>query len=359
MTRFADWNPWAARLVLAAVAVLVMLAAVPRQQHVDYFGRPPEWRDWMLDRNIANRIMQGEDYYAAAAAEHRLHLYPTTPPQVFREPTLDWMLAALRSDTARRLAIFALSLATLFALYDALARTRLDRRLRYLALVPIAGAIFMAWTPPSAYVHEIWAGLLIALSLACYRPGVWWLAVLFGVAACLIRELSLPYLGAMAAFALAERRWRELTGWIAAIAVFAVLFVLHLAVAGRLYLPGDLTFTSAGWIHFGGWPFVVDTAKFNLFLLRAPNVVIALWALLGVVGLAAARDPWFSRAALVVGGYMIAFLFVGLPANTYWGLLTAPLLPIGLVLAPAALRDLAVRSLPQLPRSPVAAREGE
>jgi hypothetical protein len=51
---------------------------------------------------------------------------------------------------------------------------------------------------------------------------------------------------------------------------------------------------------------------------------------------------------LIVGGYMIAFLFIGRPDNNYWGYLYSPLLPLGWMLAPAALYDLAARAAPGL-----------
>jgi hypothetical protein len=59
-----------------------------------------------------------------------------------------------------------------------------------------------------------------------------------------------------------------------------------------------------------------------------------------VIGLAGAEDARARRAAVIVAGYLAGFLVVGRPDNYYWGLLYAPLLPVGFLLAPAALRDL-------------------
>ena len=139
------------------------------------------------------------------------------------------------------------------------------------------------------------------------------------------------------------------------------LFAWHLAVARTLHEPGDLT--RAGWIYFGGWPFVLETARQNILLVLAPNIVVAAVVCLALLGLAGPRNPWVSRAALIVGGYMASFLIVGWPGNAvwgpgnaYWGLLYAPLLPLGVALAPLSLRDLVVRAWGGHPRAATGSR---
>jgi hypothetical protein len=157
----------------------------------------------------------------------------------------------------------------------------------------------------------------------------------------------------MAAFALFERRWEEFAAWLVGMAIFVVLFITHLVIASHLHHQGDVISTTAGWINFSGWIFVIQTERPNLLLADAPGGVVATWACLSVIGLAGARSPWLSRAALIVGGYMTSFLFVGLPFNNYWGLLYAFLAPIGVVFAPASLRDLIARAIPEQIRSKV------
>jgi hypothetical protein len=338
LTRFATWPPWAARLALFLIAGAVVLGAVLHPPpHMLHFS-PRGISDANLYRAVTDRVMGGENYYAAAAAEHRRLVYPTAPAAVFREPTLALVLAALRTDLARRIALVVLSLVTFFALRNAMARAGINPAIRFFAIPLLGTGIAVAWAPNSPYLHEIWAGLLIALSLASYSPGKWLLPVLFGLGACLIRELAFPYLMAMAAFAAYERRHREFLGWFAAMVFFAALLVMHLYAAISLHRPGD--YVSEGWLYFGGWPFVLETAKRNFALYFASNGMIAAVVCLGLIGFAGARDPWISRAGLIVGGYMTAFLIVGRPDNSYWGILYAPLLPIGVALAPLSLRDL-------------------
>lgn len=341
MTNFAQWPAWAARALLAAMAGLVILAALPQGG-----GKSSAtYDDKRLYRAVTERVMAGQDYYPAAAAEHRAHGYPTAPAQVFRAPTLAWVTAALGTDTVRRTVLIGLSLAALLALHGALVRAGVGARTALWSMPLVATAFAISTARGSIFLHEVWAGALIALSLAAWRPGRWGAAVALGFAACLFRELALPYLWAMAAFALWDRRWRELAAWVAATGVFIGLFALHLHRAAAEHLPGDIV--SAGWVRLGGWTFVLETARRNLMLIWASAPVVAFAVCLGLLGLAGWRSGWTGRAALVVGGYMAAFAVVGRPDNAYWGILYAPLLPLGWLLAPAALRDLASRALPR------------
>ena len=346
-TRFATWPPWAARLVLVVMTALIVWGALVTPVSQLVRPGPPRGSNELLYRAITERVARGENYYTAAAAEQRARYFPTSPAQTFREPTLAWILAALKTDQARWLAMIGISLAVLAAFGKALAWTGLDARLRWSAMPLIASGLAISWFPGSAYLHEVWAGLLMALSLALYRPGRWVVPLLIGLAACFVRELAVPYLAAMALSALVERRHREFAGWAAGIALFAGFFAWHLAVARTLHEAGDLT--RAGWVYFGGWPFVLETARQNVVLIFAPNVVVAALACFALVGFAGPRNRWLSRAALVTGGYMVSFLIAGWPGNVvwgpgnaYWGLLYAPLFPLGIALAPLSLRDLAL-----------------
>ena len=190
----------------------------------------------------------------------------------------------------------------------------------------------MAIVPESAYLHETWAGLLIALSLLLYQPYKWAAAVCLGVAACVFRELAFGYLIAMGAAALLERRWRRTSGLDReAVAASLLLFAQcistgRVAKAATLYRPGDPF--SQGWADFSGLPFVLLSARWNLALHLAPDPVVAAAIGLSLIGLLGSRDPRARRAALVIGGYVLAFTVVGRPENEYWGKLYAPLLPV-------------------------------
>jgi hypothetical protein len=331
--------------MLAAI-VLIGLTALP---HKVLKPPPPPtarslFRDADLSRTIVDRVSAGQDYYTAAAAEHRAHRYPTYPAPVFRQPWLAWLLALLPLALLRTIAVFPLFAILGVLWYWELLRSPLSAPWRLAAFAVLMTGIGMVGMDEASYQHELWAAALIAISLIVYRPDRWALSVCLGLAACLFRELALPYLWAMAAFALVERRWRELAAWTAATAAFCVIFGLHLLAASGLHRPGDGL--SPGWLSVSGPPFVILTARWNVALHFLPDALVALAIALGLIGLAGWRDPRASRAALVVGGYMASFNIVGRPDTSNWGQLYAPLLAIGLVLAPAAVRDLVSASFP-------------
>ncbi len=350
MTRFAQWPAWWARLILLAIAALVFLAAWPAAKlavlaplSTTATASNAIGDDRGLYRAIAERVAAGENYYAAAAAEQRGHHYPMRPPQVFREPTEAWLLAVLPNDLIRWGAIIVLAMGVALALRQALDQVDMPAPLRLVAVLLMATGIANAGTPQAPYLHEIWAALFIALSLALRRPDRWAASVAAGFIACLFRELAAPYLVVMLTFATLERRWREVAGWLAACILFAGLFAVHLTLAAGQARPGDPA--SPGWIQLGGWPFVLETARRNVLLVICPRWLVAVAVCFSLAGLVDRRDPWISRVALTVGGYLAAFTVVGRPDNEYWGILYAPLLPLGLVFAPTALRDLFRRAI--------------
>ena len=66
-------------------------------------------------------------------------------------------------------------------------------------------------------------------------------------------------------------------------------------------------------------------------------LVILPLALLGAAGW---RGTVGTRVALTMGAYVFAFSIAGRQDNYYWGLMYAPLMPLGLTFAPRALADL-------------------
>jgi hypothetical protein len=347
-TIYARLPAWLSRFLLAAILGLVVLPALPHPAlHIPgerQWGQPgPARSDMGLYRRVVADLENGQDYYVAAATEHRRFGYPTSPAPVFRMPTLAWMLLFLRTDFIRLTALALIYGATMVLLYRELQAGKNSLPVRVGVLAVAVTGLSVAGATDAVYWHEVWAGLLIALSLLSYRGARWWPAVLGGLAACLIREIAAPYLVVMAGFALLERRWKEVFAWIGAIVAIAAALVLHLSFASRLHQAGDIV--SASWLGFGGWDFAIASAKWNILLHGLPYPLIALAICLGLVGLAGASDCRARRAAVIVGAYLMALLIVGRPDNYYWGIIFTPLLPMGWLFAPRAIRDLAASAL--------------
>jgi hypothetical protein len=322
--------------VLLTSALVVMDRAPPPPKP------PPERADVFSDRSlyraITARVQAGENYYVAAAAEQRAHSYPTKPAVAFREPTEAWLLAALRYDFARWAAVFALAACAALAIHRALERQGLPPLSRAFGMALAATGLANAGTPAAPYLHEVWASLLIACSVAVWRPGRYGASIALAFAACLFREIAAPVLLAMGVCAVAERRWREAWTWGAATAAFGAVALAHLWLASRQALPADLT--SPGWISIGGWRFILLTARRNLALAVLPYPATSVAVALALAGLSCADSPWSRRVAVVTFSFVGMFWFAGRPDNYYWGILYAPLLPLGLLYAARALRVL-------------------
>jgi hypothetical protein len=85
------------------------------------------------------------------------------------------------------------------------------------------------------------------------------------------------------------------------------------------------------WVSGGGWCYVLKTTRTNLLFSYLPLAVLApvisvIWA-----GLWVWPDHRTRRIAVVVTVYFLAFALVGRPDNFYWGLMVAPLVPLGLL----------------------------
>jgi hypothetical protein len=269
-------------------------------------------------------------WYAVVTAEQRAQGYPLKPFAAVRPPTLSFLLAALPDMAARRIALDLLALGVLVA-WAVRLKPMLPPLGLGLAVLALATGLMPVLAGQAYLMHETWAGLLIALSLALRRPGAFGWSLAFGLAAVLIRELAAPYLVVMAVMALHERRPREALAWSGALIAFALVLGLHGWQVGLNALPTDAH--SQGWLALGGWPFVVHALQWNAVLAAGPAWLAAVLVPLALAGAAMSG----GRLGLTVLGYVAALLVLGRPENAYWGLVLTPLLPLCLLRLATAL----------------------
>jgi hypothetical protein len=338
-TRLAHVSPGTALGTLLALILVIGagLAMLPKGPP----GGAASSGDAALYRQIAARVTNGEAYYSAAAAEHRASAYPLKPFTAVRQPLLAEIAATIGpAGTELLLRLLAVAAAAATATRLAPALKTPFREIAILLSAASAGAFVQhgmwVW-------HEIWAGLLITLALASRTERHWLLSVAFGLSAALLRELAFPFLLVMAGTAWAGGNRREAGAWIVAVAIALTALALHMISVGAITRPTDVT--SPGWIVFGGWRFDLTLARSSVLLLLPPWVA-AVMTPLALLGWCACRGAYALRTAAMLGMWMTAFLIVGRPDNSYWGFLFAPLLPVGLALAPAALWDLVRASRP-------------
>ena len=199
-TRFAGWRLLPARAVLLALAALVLVGLVLAARPIPperFTSADPMKTDGALYGAVAARIAAGEGYYDAAVAEHRARGYPLRPFVTVRLPTLASMLAGLGPFWAAlllNLLVVATITAAAMRLRESVAT--LPAQLAATACAA-AGAIMLAQADFVVW-HEVWAGLLVALSLACRTERRFAASLACGFAAVAIRELAAPYLAVMA-----------------------------------------------------------------------------------------------------------------------------------------------------------------
>ncbi|WEK48264.1 MAG: hypothetical protein P0Y56_08210 [Candidatus Andeanibacterium colombiense] len=334
---------WAAILLLLAAA----LASVWSAQNVAGFRGEVKARservaakahagdNRLYERTLA-RMAAGEGYYPAAVSEQRAGNYPVKPFVTVRQPTLAWLDLQLGLPAMRVLAI-ALLAANVLAWIAALElRTILPERAAAVLMLGVAGVFSFA--PAVALTHEMYAGLLLSLALAVYRPRRWWPALLLAAGAIAIREIALPFVLLWAVFALDRRSWRELGALAVLLALFAAGMALHARAVTALLLPGDPV--SPGWDALAGPALFVGPLVGSTLLGALPDWLAGPAAVLPLLGWLALGGRRGLFAALWFAGHIVLMSVFARTDNFYWNLLILPAYCMGLAFVPRALADL-------------------
>lgn len=291
-----------------------------------------------------DRIAKGENYYDFIAAEQRRIGYPVKPALAFRLPTLAVISAAV-SPSMLPVPGFALLLCTLAAWWRKLGDEPGMRRLRTGGIGLLFAGASLAINPYYLALHEVWAGLFVALSLGLHRPssedgkdGRWIGALAAAALALSIRELALPFVLLMGAFAHYRRQWREGIAWTVLALAFIAAFAVHLHVLGAQALPADQE--GPGWLQLRGLSGWLSNVVMSSMLRQAPHWIAGPLVVLMLLGWAGWRSATGTLVTLLQAGYALSFAIAGRWDNFYWGLIVSPVLFIGLAMAPRALRGL-------------------
>jgi len=352
--RFAQWPRGRAAALLGAL-VLALLAAAwapigagePGEQTAGFVAalapqpgaaERPRDADLALYDRIIERIGRGENYYRAATDEQRKAHYPVRPGVAVRLPTLAYLDLVLGLP-GQMVAAIALMLGTLWAWWVRLGEEPGGAPLQRIgtALMFVGGSLGL--NRNYFVLHELWAGMLLALAFALHRPGRKWVAALLAAGLSLaIRELCLPFVLLMAASALWRRDWKEGAAWSGLALVFIAALALHLHFVAQQIVPSDPP--SPSWLALRGLPGWLSNVILSSNLRFLPHYLAGPLVLLAVLGWAGWKSPAGSFGALLFAGYGLTFMIAGRANNFYWGAVIAPALFIGLGFAPRALASL-------------------
>ncbi len=338
VTRYNCLNRRQAFLVLVLLSLAVGgCLAVPRAAPPRLSGEG----DLALYSHVAQRVHRGERYYDALGSELRSRDYPTRSVFNWRTPLHLELIARLSFGWASILlmvgGLCAIGLAVVPTARSGHAGLALAQAL--LMFVPLS----VTAMSNTFLFGEVWAGLLIAISVGWYALGWRHAGAVTGVLAVFFRELALPYVLIGVFLAMRGRRRSELWIWLTGIAGYALYFGLHaMAVMSRIPSSGVAPDVSR-WVQFGGLRFLLITSRVGI-LLGLPFSVAAVYLPIAVLGLAGWVSPVAGRVTATVLAYLLAFSVIGLPsANFYWGAIYTPLLAFGTARSLPACRDLVMR----------------
>jgi len=334
MNRENTYPRQVAQALLMLVLLLIVIGLTSRSAGIEEPDR--DAGDMALGQRIIDEMRAGEDYYSAANHVLRMHgSYASRPFVNFRLPVLATVSSLFPDNFIPQLMLLVLSIAVLAAWTHEIIRRA------GLALGLLGGGFLLfgvanATTPGAFLSHDLWAGLLIALSL-WYSPRNWKASVACGLAALSIREHAVIFVLVMAVLAWLQGHRREAVAWTAGIAISALYIMHHADLASQYVKPDD---PARSWMTLGGWAFVVSTGRWTLLTMFAPSSVSAILTPVALLGLAAYPGRIGERMVATVLSYVVVFMFIGTPDYWYWGQIYAPLLAVGLACSVPALRNL-------------------
>lgn len=338
-SRFAELAQWQASVLLVIVVAVIGFGVVTASDSEQRGARTEvSESDTALYEAVAARVASGENYYSVAAEEQRARDYPLRPFVTVREPTLAYLTALVGGSGNVRGWLGGLAFVAAASMAWRLESVAYGRPTWWSSAAIFALALGTLVGRAQAATHEVWAGLLIACSLALWTNRRWWPSVIMGLGAVLMRELALPYLLVMAYFAWREGRRREMQAWAVAVAVFAAAFTAHAVLVQSELMASDPQ--SQGWLRFGGWPFVLDLVRSTSFFTLMPLWATAVAVPLALLGWFSRRSPTVDRLVVLIAGYLLTFMIVGRPENVHWGFLFVVILLPGLAFAPSSMWQL-------------------
>lgn len=325
MRRFSTFG---GKICMAVIVVAILAwAALAGSPVANTAGAANAFTDNDLYIAVSRSVANGDSYYRAIVELHRLRDYPLAPASVIRFPTLAYITGNIDAQSAT----IALLIANILAFIGLFPGNVLERAGAGV-LLAIGG--FMAFDPKVAYLHDLWAGLLIGLALIVYSDRRWWISVLAIAAAVAIREHAIIAAVLFGALALFRRNWIEVATWLVVGVLFALGTVAHYWAVSQYTSSAD--HVSRGWLALLGPKAFLDDVMGLTLLRLLPQWLAGPLALLPFLGWACAKD---KRPLIVFGAYALLFCVFGRRDNFYWGFLVLPAYMAGLALVPRSIME--------------------
>ena len=323
-----------ARLILAALVCLTLTGLWTQPIQRRGTQAQSDGGDAELYRTVVESLRGGDSSYDALGGELRREGYPSASVLNWRTPAHLQMLRVL-SLPAASLLLKLLALVAL--LLVPLAFPRSSAGVLLITIGAQMGALATAFTPDAAVIADVWAGVLVALSLAMYYRSQVAAAAALGATALFFRELAALYCVACGLIALAQRRRGEIYIWLLAALSYSVYFGIHVAQVSAHFQSGDRLHAES-WIRWNGAAFILATISVNGWIAFAPRWVSSLYGAIGIAGSTSSAAPPQVRLSLLF--YLVLFATAGQHFNEYWGFVTAPIWAFSFSHGLVTIRDL-------------------
>tara|TARA_A100001391_G_scaffold178640_1_gene143183 strand:- start:1621 stop:2661 length:1041 start_codon:yes stop_codon:yes gene_type:complete len=329
---FAALTPLTASMDGAPSEVPDLLSNEPSAE-----SEPSRDHDLAFYDRVIERIAGDEVYYDFVVEEQRASGYPVRPGLAVRLPTLAYIHAALGEAGMTVLAILLMG-ATVWAWWKRLGEEPGGRRVQKIGAALLLMGASLGLNRYYFVLHELWAGMLLALAFGLHRPGRWGGALAVAALALAIREHALPFVLLLGAIAAWRCDWREAAAWGALVLAFVVAIAWHLSLVAPHVLPTDPE--SPDWLVLRGLSGWLGNVVLSSNLRFLPHEVAGPLVVLMVLGWAGWKSPAGTTGTLLYLGYGLAFMLAGRANNFYWGAVVAPAMFIGLAFLPMALSSL-------------------
>lgn len=342
-TRFRAVSPWAARLWLAGGIALLAWGWIVSLDMTRWRLGMPGTFDLEFYRDVVERVRAGQSYADAFDASVGHFGLVISSPFNRRPPTYAWMLATMPDLAIAYGLLLLLSLVAALLGVWFLIKPWAGTRGQASGLILLMGGSFawLVYQPDSFLATEPWCETLLLLSLVAYARGHWPVGMAASLFALALRELALPWCVVAWGVSIRKKRWTEATLWTIAIVLYAILLAYSVRDFERRY-PAPAREIASDWTRTNGLAFVMRSSVMNVALRPLPVELIAIYLPLALLGLASWPGELGRRMLAIASIYLIAFLVI--QGGDYWGQFFTPLLALGLIRSPGAVRDLLKRA---------------
>jgi hypothetical protein len=337
-TRVAGLTRRQAAVILLLGLALLVWAVAAAQRFTPWVFSTIGIIDLDLYREVVTRVHAGERYYDFVGDALTSHGYPISSTFNWRLPTYAWLLGSLPDPAYGRIGLVVLALASVVLTAHCVLSREVGPTGTIAGIILLLGGAF-GWAiyEPDAYLTtETWCEAILLLSLSGYAARRWPFGVAAALAALALRELVLPYCVAAAGLAWWYDRRAEVRTWLVALAVAGALYTAHAAEVA-LHVEGA-TPAVRRWLDPTGIWFLLRTAVMNVWFRGGPPTLTAIILTAGVIGLAGWRGETGARLRACTLVYLAPLTVIR--GWDYWGFIYTPFVMLGLVRAPATIRDL-------------------